>query len=94
MHRGDLAAPVADRVLERVARDALAGGAGDDLDALRRVGPDAVLDPRVEVLGVLANDDQVDVLVSGLDALHAPGGTHIGVELERKPQTDIHAPKA
>ena len=58
---GDLAAAVAQRVLERVARDALRGGAGDDLDALGGIGPDPVLDPGVQVLGVLADDDQVDV---------------------------------
>ena len=68
--------PLLDRVLEGVARDPLRRRAGDDLDALGRVGPDAVLDAGVQVLGVLADDDQVDVVVARLDALHAsaPGG--------------------
>ena len=73
---GDLAPAVGDRVLEREPGDPLRGRAGDDLDALRGVRPDHVLDAGVEVLGVLADDDEVDVLVAGLQTLRssAPAG--------------------
>ena len=40
---------------------------------LRRVRADHVLDAGVEVLGVLADDDEVDVLVAGLEALDRCG---------------------
>ena len=91
---GDLAAAVLHRVLERVARDPLRRGARDDLDALRRVRPDPVLDPGVQVLGVLAHDDQVDVVVAGLDALHRPRRTDVGVQLERLAQPDVDGAEA
>ena len=42
----DRAAAVRDRVVEGVARDPLRGLAGDDLDALRRIAADPVLDAR------------------------------------------------
>ena len=53
-----------------IRSDALAG---DDLDALGRVAADHVLDAGVEVLGVLADDHEVDVLVAGLDARPSSG---------------------
>ena len=92
--RGDLAATVLHRVLEGVARDPLRRGAGDDLDALRGVGPDTVLDPGVEILGVLAHDDQVDVVVAGLDALHRSRRADVGVQFQRLAQRDIHRAEA
>ena len=52
-------------VLEREPRDARRRLLGDDLQALDDAGHDLVLEPGVEVLGVLAHDDQVDVLRSG-----------------------------
>jgi hypothetical protein len=91
---GDLASPIAQRVLERVARNPLRRGAGDDLDALRRIGPHPVLDAGVQVLGVLADDDQVDVGVARLDAGHAAGRAHVGIELQSQPQPHVHAAKA
>ena len=65
----DLAPAVGDGVVEGEAGDPLRRGAGDDLDALRGVGADHVLDAGVQVLGVLADDDEVDVLVARLEAL-------------------------
>ena len=43
----------------------------------------------VEVLGVLAHDDEVDVLVASLDALHRAGRPNVGVELERLAQPTL-----
>ena len=73
---------VGDRVLEGVSGDPLGRGAGDDLDALGGVGADHVLDAGVQVLGVLADDDQVDVLVARLDASHRLGRSQVGVQPE------------
>ena len=53
------------RVLEREPRDPRRRLLGDDLQALDDAGDDLVLEAGVEVLGVLADDDQVDVLRSG-----------------------------
>ena len=92
--RRDGAAAVGDGVLEGVAGDPLRGLAGDDLDALRGVAADAVLDPRVEVLGVLAHDHQVDVLVARDEALHRPGGADVGVEAEGLAQRHVDRPEA
>ena len=63
-----LVAAVGDRVLEGEPGDPFGRLAGDDLDALGGITADHVLDAGVEVLGVLADDDQVDVLVAGFDA--------------------------
>ena len=83
VHGRDLVPAVGDRVIEGEARDPLGCGAGDDLDALGGVGTDPVLDARVQVLGVLADDDQVDVLVARLDALHRPRRAQVRVQVER-----------
>jgi hypothetical protein len=88
--RRDLATGVLHRVLEGVARDPLAGGARDDLDALGGVRADAMLDPGVQVLGVLADDDEIDVLVARLDALHGQRRADVGVQLERLAQPHVH----
>jgi len=90
----DLVAAVRDGVLEREPGDPLGRGPGDDLDALRRIRPDHVLDPGVEVLGVLPDDDQIDVVVAGFDALHRPGRPEVGVEAERLAERDVDTPEA
>ncbi len=54
---------------------------------------DHVLDAGVQVLGVLADDDQVDVFVAGLDATHRLGGPQVGVQAERLAEPDIDAPE-
>ena len=48
--------------LEREPRDARRGALGDDLQALDDAGHDLVLEAGVEVLGVLAHDDEVDAV--------------------------------
>ena len=54
-------------------------------------GDDLVLDAAVEALGVLADDDQVDVLVARLDARQGPHRPHGGVEVELLAQLDVDA---
>ena len=85
---------VRDGVLEREPGDPLRGGAGDDLDALGGVRADHVLDARVEVLGVLAHDHEVDVLVARLDALEGPRGPEVRVQAEHLAERDVDAAEA
>ena len=89
-----LCAAVGDGVVEGVARDPLGRGAGDDLDALRRVRADAMLDARVQVLGVLAHDDQIDVLVARLNALHRASRAEVGIQVERLAQGHVDGAEA
>ena len=94
VHGRDLAPAVGDRVLEREAGDPLRGLAGDDLDALRGIAADDVLDARVEVLGVLADDDEVDVVEAADDALHRAGRAQVRVQAERLAERHVDAAEA
>ncbi len=91
VHGRDLAPAVGDRVVEREPGDPLGGRAGDDLDALRGVGADHVLDARVQVLRVLANDHEVDILVARLETLHRAGRPQVRVQAERLAERDVDA---
>src|SRR5215208_7232602 len=71
---GDVFATLFFGSFEGHATDTLGALTGDDLDRLRRVFADGVLHASVEVLGVLAVDDDVDVLVGRLHAGKAQGG--------------------
>ena len=92
--RRDLAAPVRHGIVEGEPGDPLGGGPGDDLDALSRVRADHVLDAGVEVLGVLADDDEIDVLVAGLETLDRASRSEVGVQPERLAERDVDAPEA
>jgi hypothetical protein len=74
-----LAATVGHCVFEGVASDPLRGRASDYLDALGCVRADHVLDAGVQVLGVLADDDQIHVLVAGNEAWDRSDRSQIGV---------------
>ena len=65
----DPLAAVMPRVLEGEPRDPRRRLLRDDLQALDDPGDDFVLESRVEILGVLAHDHQVDVV----EAATAPG---------------------
>ena len=69
-------------VLEGVAEHALGGLAGDQLDRLDNTVHNDVLDARVFTLGVLTDEDGVDVVVGGLVSLDALAGTHVGEQVE------------
>ncbi len=92
--RGHLLPPVRDRVFERKARDPLRCETGDDLDALRSVLADPVLDARVEVLGVLADDDEIHVLVARVDALDRLRWAKVGVQVEGLAKGDVDRSEA
>lgn len=69
-------------VLEGEAEDALRGLAGDELNGLDDAVNDLVLDTRVLALGVLSDQDSVDVIVGGLVASDRSAGTEVGKEVE------------
>ena len=69
-------------VLEGVSKNALRGLAGDKLYALDDTIDDNVLNAGVFPLGVLTDQDGVDVVVGGLEALDGPAGTNVGEEVE------------
>ena len=50
--------------------------------------------PGVQVLGVLAHDDEVDVLVARLEALDRAGRAQVGVQPEHLAEGDVDAPEA
>jgi hypothetical protein len=52
------------------------------------------LDPRVEVLGVLAHDDEIDARVARTHPLIALARTHLAVEVERFAKRDVDASEA
>jgi hypothetical protein len=92
VHERDLLAPVRERVLERVAHDALGAEARDHRDRLgrgARIIADAhvVLVPDVQPFGVLAHEHEIDVVeAAGHDGA---GRTHIRVEIERLAQRHV-----
>jgi hypothetical protein len=69
-------------VLEGVSQNALRGLAGDELDALYDAIDDNVLNARVLSLGVLTDQDGVDVVVGSLVAGDGSAGTDVGEEVE------------
>ena len=67
----------------------------DPADQLLGVGrPLLELDPGVEVLGVLADDDQVDVVEAGADALVRLARPHLRVHVELLAQADVDGAEA
>ena len=69
-------------VLEGVAEHTLTGLAGDELDRLDNAVHNDVLNARVFALGVLTDEDGVDVVVGSLVSLDALAGTHVGEQVE------------
>ena len=91
MHDGQPLAAELLQVLERETRDALRRAARDALGRLGRVGIDHALDAHVEIFGVLAEDDEIDIVVARFDARVILDRTHGGVETELLAQADRDA---
>ena len=86
---------------ERLDRDARARGdllrlpGVEELDHRFGVGgPRLELDPRVQVLGVLADDDQVDGVVARADALVRLAGSHARIQPELVAERDVDRAEA
>ncbi len=83
--------PCLRRVLEREVRDPRRRLLGDDLQALDHARHDLVLEPGVEILGVLADDHQVDALKARVDAGQVPHRPQVRVQVQRLAQADVDA---
>src|SRR5579872_4401989 len=85
MHGGHSAATLLARHLEGVLTEARTARPGDDLDRLSHVGMGLKLDARIKVLGVLANDDDIDLFVLewSLQPGEGLGRADVGEEIER-----------
>ena len=94
VYRRHLPSRVAARVGEGKPRDPRGRPLRDDLQALDNARHDFVLEPGVQVFGVLADDHQVDVGKPRGDAGQVAHGTEIGVQVQRLAQTDVDAGEA
>ena len=80
MHSRDQLASIGPCVLKGKPDDAFGCRAGDDADGLGgHVGYDVVLDARIEPLGVLAHDHEIDVLVARGHSRHGARRTQVSV---------------
>jgi hypothetical protein len=70
------------RVLEGETENTLGSLAGDELDALDDTVNNDVLNAGVFTLGVLTDEDSVDVVVGGLVASDGLAGTQVGEKVE------------
>jgi len=95
VHCGHLFAAVRPRVVKGKTHHAFGRPSGDDADGLRGLPRnDVVFDARIETLGVLPNDNQVDVLIPRGNARDRLGRPEVRVEIQRLADRHIHAPKA
>src|SRR5579883_325819 len=93
---GNLLALVLARVGEGVAGNALGGGPRNHFQAGDDILDDFMLEARIKVFGVLAEDDHVDLHV-GEACLNTGKSTHrpnVGEKIERLAQSDVYALKA
>ncbi len=88
---GDSLAPVSPRVGERKLHDPRRCALGDDLQALDHARHHLMLEACIEILGVLAHDDQVDPGIPRVDPGQVPHRAEVGVEVERLAQPDVDA---
>jgi hypothetical protein len=89
VHNADLLAANLLGVLEGVAEDALRSLASDELDRLHNTVHDNVLNSGVFTLGVLTDQDNVDIVVWGLVTSNALAGTEVGEEVERSAESQV-----
>lgn len=89
MHNADLFATNLLCVLESVSQNPLRGLAGDELDGLNDTVNNNVLDAGVFTLGVLTDQNNVNVIVRGLVACNGLAGTEVGEKVECAPEGEV-----
>lgn len=77
------------RVLEGETEDTLGSFAGDELDALHDTVDNNVLNTGVFTLGVLTNENSVDVVVGGLVASDGAARTQVGEQVESTAESQV-----
>lgn len=89
MYNADLFAANLLSVLESVSQDALGSLLGDELDGLDDTVDNNVLNAGVFTLGVLTNEDDIDIVVRGLVACDRLAGTEVGEEVEGTAEGEV-----
>ena len=89
MHGSDALTAMRLGVVERVTSDAFRGVPSDQLDGLDDTINNFVLDTRVLSLGVLTDEDSVDVVVWGLESLDGDTWTNVGKEVEGSAERQV-----
>lgn len=89
VHNTDLLLVDRAGILESKAEDTLGSLAGDKLDTLNNTIDNDVLNAGVFTLGVLTDQDSVDVVVGGLVASDRSAGTDVGEEVEGTAQSQV-----
>ncbi len=87
----NLLALVLTRILEGETGNARRRLFGDDLQTLNDARNDLVLDPRIETLGVLAEDDEVNIRITRRNVRQVPDRPEICEQLELLPQLYVDA---
>ena len=94
MHGRDLFAAVFAGIVKGKAADPFARRAGDELDAVGHLVIDHILDALVEILGVLAHNDEVDIVKAGGYARQRMHRAQVGVGGKALAQLHIDAAEA
>jgi hypothetical protein len=89
VHGTDLLAADGLGVLESESQHALGCFPGDKLDALDNTIDDDVLNARVLSLGVLTDQDGVDVVVRGLEANDGLAGSHVREKVKGSAESEV-----
>lgn len=76
-------------ILETELQDALGSGLGDELDGLNNAIDDLVLNSGVFTLGVLTDEDSVDIVVGGLEAGDGAAGADVGEKVEGAAESKV-----
>jgi hypothetical protein len=76
-------------ILETEPQNTLGGSLGDQLDGLNNTVHNLVLNARVLSLGVLTDENGVDVVVGGLEARDRTAGTDVGEEVESPTESQV-----
>ena len=89
VHDADLLLVDGTSVLEGKAQNSLRGLLCDELNALHNAIDDDVLNARVFTLGVLTDQDGIDVVVGGLVASNGTARTHVGEKVEGAAESKV-----
>lgn len=76
-------------LLESESEDTLGSFAGDELDALNDTIDNDVLNAGVFTLGVLSDQDGIDIVVGGLETGDGAAGSQVGEEVEGSTKSEV-----
>src|ERR1051325_4419170 len=94
MNGSDFLSPLAPRIFEGEFSDAARGVIRDYLEAFDDAGHDLMFEAGIEVFGILADDYQINILITSLDALERFDWPEVRVQVKRLAQSHVRARKA